>query len=149
MIGLNLKQAKAAFFDRARIVRATTDATRRVLSRAGAFVMTSARSLIRSAKGWDDFSKPGRPPKSHLGLLKRFIFFGYDESRRSVIVGPARLGNKKGDAPSLLEFGGDATRRNRRAKQDTVAHYEPRPFMGPALQKNLERFPSLFHDSIK
>ena len=63
-------------------------ATRKVLSKFGAFVRQTAKRSIRKRKS---ASPPGSPPSSHIGLLKRFIWFGYEPNKRSVVIGPARL----------------------------------------------------------
>lgn len=145
MIGLKIDQAKALFFDRAKVTRAMSDATRRALSKAGAFVRTTAKGLIRSGKG---VSKPGSPPKSHVGLLKKFLFFAYDERSRSVVIGPMLLTEKTGEAPSLLEYGGLAKRRRRNTDREFLYTYKARPYMGPALEKNVGKIPSTFQNSI-
>ena len=88
MIGMKLSKAKLSFFDSKAVTGAVDKATRRVLSRFGAFVRRGAKSSIRKRKR---VSKPGEQPSSHTGLLKKFIFFGYDRSRSSVVIGPARL----------------------------------------------------------
>jgi len=72
MIRFEIKQL---FFDSPKVVRAVDRTTRRVLSKFGAFVRRTARSSIRKRKR---ISEPGSPPSSHSGLLKKFIFFGYD-----------------------------------------------------------------------
>lgn len=142
MIGLRVKQS---FFDTKKVRRATDRATRRVLSRFGAFVRRTARSSIRRRKR---ISRPGEPPSSRTGLLKRFIFFGYDTRARSVVIGPARLTRKgRGEAPSLLEYGGRTTlkRRGRRRR----ARYAARPFMGPAFEKEKPQLPAMWRGSVR
>ncbi len=142
MIGLRVKQS---FFDAKKVRRATDSATRRVLSRFGAFVRRTARSSIRRRKR---ISRPGEPPSSRTGLLKRFIFFGYDTRARSVVIGPARLTRKgRGEAPSLLEYGGRTTlkRRGRRRR----ARYAARPFMGPAFEKEKPQLPAMWRGSVR
>ncbi len=164
MIDLRIKKL---FFDRPKVQRATDKARRRVLSRAGAFIRQTARTSIRKRKGT---SPPGSPPYSHVGLLRRLILFGYDERTDSVVVGPVKL-NKQSDAPHTLEFGGTTvarrtmlvrvgdTGRDRRGrftrgkrqlvKAGTRLVYKPRPFMGPAMQKELPQFPELWRNSIR
>ena len=163
-IGMDIKKL---FFDRPKIKRAVDKAKRGVLSRAGAFIRQTARTSIRKRKGT---SPPGSPPHSHLGLLRRFILFGYDERTDSVVVGPAKLA-KAGDAPHTLEFGGAAvakrtmvvrvgdTGRDRRGRfargkrqlveAGTRLVYKPRPYMGPAMKKELPKFPQLWRNSIR
>jgi len=127
------------FFDTDRVKRAAGAAARRNLSKAGAFVRTAARSSIRKRKA---ISASGPPPSSHTGLLRKFIFFGYDAARRTVVVGPMRLNQKVGAAPEALEHGGRSTvvggRRGRRRKRRI--RIAPRPFMGPAMQKEATKF---------
>ena len=93
------------FFDTDRVKRAAGAAARRNLSRAGAFVRTAARSSIRKRKA---VSAPGQPPSSHTGLLRKFIFFGYDPARKTVVVGPMRLNQKIGAAAEAREHGGES-----------------------------------------
>jgi hypothetical protein len=150
MIGFEIKNL---FFDRNVVKRKTDTAARRVLSRFGAFVRRSARSSIRRRKRP---SPPGSPPSSHTGLLRKFIFFGYEPDKRSVVIGPVRLSqNGRGEAPSLLEHGGTATLDRRgpstslRADKRKRTRYRPRPFMGPAFEKERPKLPAMWAGSIK
>jgi len=139
---------KEMFFD-CKAVRSAVDRTaRRVLSRFGAFVRRAARSSIRKRKR---ASAPGEPPSSHTGLLRRFIFFGYDAGKRSVVIGPARLNQKVGDAPHALEHGGMSTvveglRGKRRKRKIKIA---ARPYMGPAFEQEKPKLAAMWRDSVK
>ena len=152
MIGFRIDKAKGMFFDRRAVMSAADQATRRVLSKFGAYVRRGAKSSIRKRKR---ASLPGRPPSSHTGLLKRFIYFGYDPSRRSVVIGPARLNTTVGDAPPALEYGGSTrivTRRWVRGRRVPViqrTRIESRPFMGPAFEREQPKLPAMWADSIK
>jgi hypothetical protein len=137
-------KVKRLFFDRPAVLSKLDAATRRVLSKFGAFVRRTAKSSIRKRK---KPSPPGSPPSSHTGLLKRLIFFGYDPGKRSVVIGPEPLRSTV-EAPPLLEYGGTARRKNRRGKSVT-ATYKPRAYMGPAFQKEQASLPSLWRDSIR
>jgi len=136
------------FFDTDRVKRAADSAARKNLSKAGAFVRTAAKSSIRKRKA---ISAPGQPPSSHTGLLKKFIFFGYDAARKTVVVGPMRLNQKIGAAPEALEHGGPSTvvtgRRNKRRKRRI--RVKARPFMGPALKKEAPKFAGLWANSVR
>ncbi len=136
------------FFDTDRVKRAGGAAARRNLSKAGAFVRTAARSSIRKRKA---ISAPGQPPSSHTGLLRKFIFFGYDAARKTVVVGPMRLNQKIGAAPEALEHGGTSIvlggRRGKRRKRRI--RVKPRPYMGPAMQKEAPKFAGLWANSIR
>ena len=133
------------FFDSKKVVRSVDRATRRVLSRFGAFVRRTARQSIRKRK---KPSAPGSPPSSHIGLLKKFIWFGYEPDKRSVVIGPARLSQQdRGEAPSFLEYGGIA--KIARKGKKTKARIRPRPFMGPAFEKEQPKLPAMWANSIK
>ena len=141
MIGFEIKKL---FFDRQAVISKVDTATRRVLSKFGAFVRRSAKSSIRKRK---KAAPPGQPPSSHTGLLKKFIFFGYDAARQSVVIGPTRLNQKgRGEAPPLLEYGGKATL-VRRGKKKRVT-YQARPYMGPAFEKEKPQLPAMWRGSI-
>ena len=109
MIDMRMKQL---FFDSRTVRRSVDRTTRRVLSRFGAYVRRTARRSIRKRKRPSD---PGRPPSSHTGLLRRFIWFAYEPNKRSVVIGPARLtGDGLGEAPEALEYGGTVEKEARR-----------------------------------
>lgn len=134
---------KSLFFDRAAVKDLLDKKTRKALSRAGAFVRTRARSSIRKRKS---ISAPGSPPSSHAGHLKRLIWFAYDPHARAVVIGPVRF--KEGKAPRLLEFGGKGTVK-RKSGKIVSANYRSRPFMGPAMEKELPQLPSQWATSVK
>jgi len=136
MIHLNVK---ALFFDSQAVLEKVDAATRKVLSKFGAFVRTTARHSIRKRKG---ISAPGSPPSSHVGTLKRLIFFGYDLSARSVVIGPAPFRSTV-EAPPLLEYGGTASRQDAKGRR-VLARYAARPFMGPAFEKEKSKLPVMW-----
>lgn len=137
---------KDLFFDRGKVMRAVDKAKRTVLSKAGAFIRTTAKHSIRTKKGP---APPGRPPHSHEGSLRRLILFGYDRASDSVVVGP--VGFRKSTAPNVLEFGGTTQvktrRRGRVVKQK--ARIEMRAYMGPALEKERPKLPRLWAGSVR
>ena len=109
---LTRAQVKKWFFDSPRVTDAVDAATRRVLSKFGAYVRRTAQCSIRSRRGT---SRPGEPPHSHAGHLRKFISFWYDRSARSVVIGPEKLNKVQFDnrlqsggvtVPQLLEYGG-------------------------------------------
>lgn len=144
MIDLRIK---AMFFDRPKVQRAVDRAKRRSLSRAGAFIRQRARTSIRRRKRT---SRPGEPPTSHTGLLRRFILFGYDRRSDSVVVGP--VGFRRSRAPNVLEFGGRTTvaagRRGRQKRKRTV-RITARPYMRPALEKERSQLPAVWRNSVR
>lgn len=140
-IKYDFKAIRKMFFDRKAVTDKVDPATRKVLSKFGAFVRTSAKHSIRTKKGT---SKPGRPPFGHNGLLKRLIFFGYDKEKRSVVIGPVIAPKKSGKAPSNLEYGGIVE-----FVTGEKTEIEPRPFMGPAFELNKVKLPDIWRDAIK
>ena len=135
----------SVLFDGNRIVRGVERANRSALMRAGAFIRRRARSSIRRRK---KISAPGKPPSSHTGRLKGLILFGYDRGSESVVIGPRTTGNRD-QAGETLEHGKTVTRRQRRRRRRV--RYRARPFMGPALEKEIEAgsFPKLWANSVK
>lgn len=165
MIGFGVKfeDAKKSFFDRARVLSAADAAALKVLSKFGAFVMRRARSSIKPAPkqeatrlkrgiSIDGVSAPGNPPVSHgEGLLRGFIFFSYDSSRRSVVIGPVKLGGKIGNAPEALEKGGQSEAmvgigKGRKLVRTTI---RARPYMVPSFLAELPGVPAMWAGSIK
>lgn len=144
MIDLRIR---SLFFDRQKITRAVDKAKRAVLSKAGAFIRTAARTSIRKRKG---SAPPGAPPHSHVGLLRRFILFGYDRASDSVVVGPVKL-DKPTEAPRVLEHGGTTTVTEvaRRRLRKHRVRIKARPFMGPALKKEQPMLPKLWAGSVR
>lgn len=139
---------KMVFFNSARVIRAMDAATRRALTKVGAFIRTRAKTSIRKRKG---VSRPGQPPHSHVGTLRRLLFFALGPDRKSVVVGPARFG--AGKAPSRLEFGGKAIRISKHQSgkrgRRRIVRYRKRPFMGPALEAELPAIPSRWRNSLR
>ncbi|CAN5495746.1 hypothetical protein BH11PLA2_BH11PLA2_22780 [soil metagenome] len=143
MIGLSFEAAKRGFFDRALVQSKVDKATRKVFSKFGAYVRQRAKTSIRKRKGT---SPPGGPPYSHVGLLRKFLFFAYDAERQSVVIGPTLL-RAGSQAPKLLEHGGETRLATKRGTKP--ARYPPRPFMGPAFAAEQPKLPGLWKDSVR
>lgn len=116
MASIKSAKLKSFFFDRVKVHRAIDKATHKNLSKAGAYIMRTARGLIRSPGKKGLPSKPGKPPKNRTGKLRDKILFAYEPDRRSVIVGPEETnqvffsGDGKpttGTGASVLEYGGE------------------------------------------
>lgn len=88
-------------------------------------------------------SRPGQPPRSQTGILKRFIYDAMDPRTRSVVIGPARI-ERGTDAPRVLEYGG----RTRLPNGRTI-YLSPRPYMRPALAAKLPQLPKLWKDAVQ
>ncbi len=136
------------FFTTKAVTRSVDRATRAVLSKAGAFVRQRARSLIRPRKR---SARPGEPPSSRTGLLRRFIYFGYEPTRKTVVIGPAKLHRRSpyGDTtvPEVLEVGGTVTVGTGKHKE--TRRYRGHPYMGPALEAEKSKFPTLWRNSVR
>jgi len=141
MIGMVTREM---FFDGRKVLRAVDAAARKVLSRFGAFVRTTARHSIRRRRA---VSRPGEPPSSHAGHLRRLIFFGYDAGRRSVVIGPTPF-RGPAEVPPLLEYGGKARRRGRKGRM-VMATYKARPYMGPAFESEKPKLPAMWANSVR
>lgn len=138
------------FFDRAAVVREVGRANAKALSKIGAFVRQRAKTSMRRRKA---ASPPGTPPSVHSNdsvATLRNIWFGYDRANQSVVIGPLKLNGQSvlstGTVPELHEYGGKARIRTGRKGQQRfrAVTYPPRPFMGPALEAEAPKFPSLW-----
>ena len=154
--GNALAQVTSLFFDHHAVTSRMDAATRRALSKFGAYVRADARRSIRKASN----SKPsasGRPPKSRKGTLKQHIYFSYEPTKQSVVIGPQLLPRARKDNLIMLEHGGrrqmavpgrDPHDRTHIVLLRVTAHYPARPFMDPAFNKNLPRAASLYKNQL-
>lgn len=117
----------------------------KVLRKAAAYLRLTASRSIRKRKR---ISKPGQPPSSHKGTLKKNILYAWDPKTTSYVIGPVRLAGSK--APMLLEFGGRTTFIKIRKKRKTrvPAHYRPRPFMLPAWEKTAPKLDDFWRNAL-
>jgi hypothetical protein len=137
-----VEQFKKTFFDRSAVDKALDRALRRTLSRFGAFVRQRSKSSIRTRKAT---SQPGSPPTNRTGLLKKMIFFGYEPTAQTVVIGPAAF-KANPTAPAALEHGGVSVVRTRKGQR--TARYAPRPYMKPAYDAELPKFLDSLKDSM-
>lgn len=150
--GIKFGTYLSTFFDRQAVLDQLTPAETEILSKFGAFVRQRAMTSIRKANKKGTPSSPGTPPRSHdkytkgggraEHLLRKLMFFGYDRSTRSTVIGPAVI-NKPTGAPGLCEFGGTVSRPKASGRFVTVT-YPKRPYMRPALEREKPKFPQLF-----
>lgn len=90
---------------------------RRVLTRFGAYARrTMQKSVRRKGSKTTPHSKPGDPPFSPTGKLRKSIEFHFDKKEQSVIVGPVKFNQiffnghgepVRGTVPKVLEEGGE------------------------------------------
>lgn len=138
-------EVKSSFFDRKRVIDAVGKAGAASLSKAGAFIRRTAKGLMKSGGKKNKVAPPGTPPRVHAGQLKDLLYFGFDTSKATVVIGPVKFGD--GEAPGLLEFGGTAQRKGRDGKSHTET-YRGNPFMQPALDENIPKLPDLWANSV-
>jgi hypothetical protein len=142
-VGFRLSEIKKMFVDTDAVKNAVDKATLKVLAKFGAFVRTTSKRSIRSAGKKNATSQQGEPPRSHTGLLKKFIFFGVEKDKQNVVIGPAKL-NKPGYAAQALEEGGRSIRSD--GKSITI---HARPFMKPAFDKEIVKAPDMWRNAVK
>jgi hypothetical protein len=157
---------KQVFFDSRAVTSRLDAATRKTFSMIGAGIRRRAMKSLKYAKGR---SSPGTPPNVHRSEgfrrkfgksktgrarpsspLKELIQFAYDESRRSVVVGPllfraSKLGG--GVAPRVQEEGGTAPVLVDGKISRGV--YPARPYMAPALGAEEPRAKQLLRDMMR
>lgn len=95
-----------------------------------------AKDVRRTVRNAPTPSAPGKPPRSRRGLLRRAIRYHVDPVKQSAVIGPRK--SVIGGAASVHEFGGSY-------KGDS---YPERPFMAPALERNLRRLGGSFSGSV-
>lgn len=134
MLNLTWNAAKSNFFDRDKVKRQMDATTLKFLRIFGSAVRLRSRHSIRKRRG---VSRPGRPPHSHVGLLRTGIFFAYDGVRKTVVIGPALL-RPGSQVPRLLEYGGFG-RRLGKNKKVVKAFWRARPYMNPAFRAELKQ----------
>ena len=115
MITLKADSLKRFVLDARKVESSVEKAERKVFSKFGLYVYRFARKSIRKR---NKSSKPGKPPSSHQGSLRRLIRYAYDAGERSLVVGPMLFRGRKsphGDGapippaettPEVLEYGG-------------------------------------------
>ena len=133
-MSIDIRAKITSFFDREKIDARLSRMEKRGLSRAGAFIRRRMRQSIRRRK---KISKPGSPPSSHTGDLKKILFV-YDKNESSVVIGPIRFDSKDKlsgrTQPNILEQGGSVWDKIRRKH----LKFKPRPFAEPALQAEVD-----------
>ena len=153
---LTMRMAKASFFDRKAVTSRLERQERGLLSKAGAFVRTKARSLIRRIKRP---ARPGEPPRARFRgqpSLKTILFV-YEPRNHGVVIGPVKFGSM--DAPRKQEFGAflpkpafvrSAKKRSgRKSELIKIKRIAKHPFMGPALEDVQDRIPKLWRGSVR
>ena len=153
-LGVGFK-VKDFFFDKKKIERDQNRKQGRFLARFGAIVRRGVKTLLRKKGGKSNqSSKPGEPPRQQTGLLRRSIFFAYQRSQKSVVIGPVVLsGASNGKVPESLEEGGSIVLREfnpstkTRSGKKQTKRIAPRPYMGPEFADQKKRISSIWRDA--
>jgi len=173
MIGL---KPKAFFFNSKPVMRAVDRATRKVLSRFGAFVRRTAKSSIRKArmKRISELSpeelksfrmrqaiakregkpKPRRPLKSsdpgkpprNRSGLLKRLLWFGYDIYRRSVVVGPTTAGPK--AAGSIEHGGPV-RITAGPNKGSIRQMAARPFMRPAMNENLPQLPAMWRDTVK
>jgi len=115
-----------------RVTAAADKAAFKNFAHAAARISKDAKASIEKTDGP---SLPGSPPHTHRGsFLRRGIRFAAD--KQGAVIGP--MASVVGEAGSAHEFGGEFK----------GSDFPERPFMGPALEQNIDRFASTWQGSI-
>lgn len=80
-------------------------------------------------------SLPGESPRSQTGKLRQYLDSNIDPDAVSVVIGPSLIASSasKGDAPSVLEYGGTTTI-TKGPRKGQKADIAARPYMQPAYR---------------
>lgn len=179
MLSMTVSQAKAGFFDRQAVTSAVDRATKKNLSKAGAFIRTSARSSMRKARRKSDGELTAEE-KRIFDLRLRIWKQNKDGSPRPKRpLAPSKPGEPPRIVTGLLKkflfFAYDAgsksvvvgpARLNGTSgtapatlekggsatiggRRKKTVRVAARPYMGPALAKNKAATVGLWKDSVK
>ena len=114
-----------------RVRKEAERASRRVFAKAAFRIMRDAQaSIVRSSTP----STAGSPPHTKRGQLKRSI--RYDATKDGAVIGP--IASRVGTSGEAHEFGGSYK----------GGSFPERPFMGPALGRELDKFAGEFSGEI-
>lgn len=120
-----------------KVLRSMDRKTAKALIAYGSY---TRRTAMFSMKNRKKGSAPvGTPPYAKLKLIKKNIFYSYDEKSKSIIVGPAGFKKKSHgyNVVKTLEAGGVVTAVTR--KEALVKRYGGNPYMKPAHDENLPK----------
>ena len=144
---------RSEFRETARVLATFTAQARRAIYAQARYIQKSARNSMKSGTPSKP-SRPGSPPHAVTGLLKRFLFFSWDSSSQSMVIGPAGFKKDTG-APRILEEGGDTTAHvfygskagGYKFKEKRI-HVAPRPYMAPAFKTSQTKLPEFWAKSV-
>lgn len=136
MISLSLKTVWTAVSRIDRVLEQIRKDKIRALQRTAFAIRKTAQQSIRTGRR-GRASAPGTPPHTRRGQLRRSILYAVDKDRMEAVIGPAS--NLFSDVGGAHEYGGIF--RGQR--------YPARPFMGPALEPNINKFTDALAGSMR
>lgn len=116
-----------------KVTEATRKTTVNALFKTSFAISKDAKASIENAPG---ASQPGTPPHSRRGLLRNAIRYDVDKQNLTAVIGP--VASKVGQAGSAMEHGGPYKGQE----------YPARPFMEPAIERNIATFAGSFTGGI-
>lgn len=128
-------RVRTSFMTEQEFRRATARKQFQAMKRASAYLMGIARRTIRRSK---KPSKPGKPPHTRKGQLKRAVLFAVEGRGNNLrgLIGPSFSG--VGRIMIAHEYGVRFQGRD----------YPERALMVPALEKSQDKLPSFWRGSI-
>ena len=134
-----------AFIDRPGVFEAVDAKFVKVFGRTGGFGRQVMRRGMRKKK---TASPAGGYPSSRSGLLKDSIYFNYDKSTKTLVIGPLRFDRQPDwlpagidTVPQLINEGGTYTRSKGSFHQ--VFNYPARPFVNLTRPKTVDKLKEL------
>ena len=115
------------------VMAAEERASMKGLSQAAYAIFRDAQASIEQSP---NAGPVGGPPRSRHGQLRRAIRYSVDLAAQSAVIGPQK--SMVGTSAEPEEFGGEYK----------GGYYEPRPFMGPALEKEKNLIPAFWSAEI-
>ena len=134
--------------DLRKLVKAVDDANKKAVKRAGPLLAGFIKRTIRSGRGKKrNPSKPGNPPKSHVGKAfgLKWIRWKYNEQARTNIVYPIK--GRGEDVPATLEFGGRAAVKLKNGKV-VYASIARRPYINKSIDQFKRKYPDLWRSAL-
>ena len=140
-----IQTAAKSYFNAKKLNQAVEKAEMKALTRQAFVLRKTAMDSIQKSRS---ISNPGDPPKSHSGLLRRFMLYSVDYVKRVAVIGPKKI-NKPSIVPSALEHGGSTMVYAGKNKPRMKRQIRPRPFMGPALTKSAPQLSREWRDIVR
>ncbi len=97
--------AKNFTWDTKAVIKAAGRVKAEALRMTAKDIRSTAKRSMKDRKDFRDSAAPGAAPNAHLGILKKSIYFAWDENRQSAVVGPVKYEGRSDGAIALEEGG--------------------------------------------